>query len=371
MAVTAYTKAAVDSLLTGKVDTSSAPELIRDTMGTALVAGTNVTVTVDDPGNTVTIAATGGGSYTDEQVRDVMGVALVAGAGISKTVNDPADTITIAATGAPVTAGTTMGQIPVWDGDSYEPQTPATVTAADVPFSPTGSIAATNVQAAVAEAASEAIPLSQKGANSGVATLDTGGQVPASQLGNAPGGGGTVTYDWERHNLKGWTGDAQYIGVSKGTTVAGALYLCRVDAPKSVSITNVLLALTTVATGITLGKVGLYNASGTLLGGSADQSADWNSATGLKTIALTGGPYTTGGASSTDKLYLAVLSVGGSVQPQFAAFTSHDATTQVARDAGLSFARVLLLASQTDLPSSVTLGSMTATANKNFWMAAS
>lgn len=31
-----------------------------------------------------------------------------------------------------VTAGTTAGQIPVWDGDSYEPQTPAEVTAADI-----------------------------------------------------------------------------------------------------------------------------------------------------------------------------------------------------------------------------------------------
>jgi hypothetical protein len=36
-------------------------EFIRDTMGTALVAGTNVTITVNDAGDTITIASTGGG----------------------------------------------------------------------------------------------------------------------------------------------------------------------------------------------------------------------------------------------------------------------------------------------------------------------
>jgi len=39
---------------------SAAPELIRDTMGTALVAGTNVTITPNDVGDTITIAATAG-----------------------------------------------------------------------------------------------------------------------------------------------------------------------------------------------------------------------------------------------------------------------------------------------------------------------
>lgn len=44
--------------ITGKLDTSAAPELIRDTIGTALVAGTNVTLTVNDAGDTITIADT-------------------------------------------------------------------------------------------------------------------------------------------------------------------------------------------------------------------------------------------------------------------------------------------------------------------------
>lgn len=47
--------------LSALLTTAAAPELIRDTMGTALVAGANVTITPDDAGDTITIAATGGG----------------------------------------------------------------------------------------------------------------------------------------------------------------------------------------------------------------------------------------------------------------------------------------------------------------------
>lgn len=50
-----------ETAIAGKLDTSAAPELIRDTMGTALVAGANVTITPNDVGDTITIAASGGG----------------------------------------------------------------------------------------------------------------------------------------------------------------------------------------------------------------------------------------------------------------------------------------------------------------------
>jgi hypothetical protein len=78
----------------------SVPELIRDTVGSALVAGSGATITVDDAGDKITIAATGGGSsYTDEQARDAAGAALTAGAGISIAVDDAGDKITITNTG--------------------------------------------------------------------------------------------------------------------------------------------------------------------------------------------------------------------------------------------------------------------------------
>ncbi len=49
-----------DQDLSGLLTTADAPELIRDTMGSALVAGDNVTITPDDGEDTITISATGG-----------------------------------------------------------------------------------------------------------------------------------------------------------------------------------------------------------------------------------------------------------------------------------------------------------------------
>ncbi len=74
-------------------------EAVQDIVGAFLVAGTNVTVTYNDAGNTFTINATASGGATDpEIVRDVIGAAMVAGSGIQITVNDAGDTITIAST---------------------------------------------------------------------------------------------------------------------------------------------------------------------------------------------------------------------------------------------------------------------------------
>lgn len=73
-------------------------EEVRDTIAAALVAGSNVTITVDDALDTITIASTGGGSTDPEIVRDTIGTALVQGTNITITVNDAGDTITIATT---------------------------------------------------------------------------------------------------------------------------------------------------------------------------------------------------------------------------------------------------------------------------------
>ena len=91
--------------LGNKLDTSAAAELIRDTIAAALLEGTNVTITVDDAGDTITIAAAGGGGGLDaEAVRDTIGTALVEGSGVDITVNDAGDTITIAVVDASATA---------------------------------------------------------------------------------------------------------------------------------------------------------------------------------------------------------------------------------------------------------------------------
>lgn len=71
-------------------------ETVRDVIGAALVAGSGITVTVSDPGDTITLAVDG--AVIDERARDAVGTALVAGANTSITVNDGADTITVAST---------------------------------------------------------------------------------------------------------------------------------------------------------------------------------------------------------------------------------------------------------------------------------
>lgn len=81
----------------GKLDTSTAPELIRDTMASALVAGSNVTITPNDGADTITIAATGGGG----------------GGGSVNSVTAANGTITIAGTAADPTVA--VGDIPASD----------------------------------------------------------------------------------------------------------------------------------------------------------------------------------------------------------------------------------------------------------------
>lgn len=71
------------------------PETVRDIIGAALVAGANVTITVNDAGDTITISA----ATDPEVVRDTIAATLVAGANVTITTDDAANTITISAAG--------------------------------------------------------------------------------------------------------------------------------------------------------------------------------------------------------------------------------------------------------------------------------
>lgn len=77
-----------------------AAEEIRDLMGQVLVAGSGVTLAVNDAADTITVTSTATGStgLTAEEVRDLMGQVLVAGSGVTLAVNDTADTITVSST---------------------------------------------------------------------------------------------------------------------------------------------------------------------------------------------------------------------------------------------------------------------------------
>lgn len=76
------------------IDTTAEAERIRDTIGTALIAGSNVTITVSDPGDTITIDASSGTGYTDEQAQDAVGTILTDTATIDFTYNDASNQIT-------------------------------------------------------------------------------------------------------------------------------------------------------------------------------------------------------------------------------------------------------------------------------------
>jgi hypothetical protein len=65
-----------------------------DPTGLTVVTGTDVQTAIEDLDDAVTT-----GGYTDEQARDAIAAALVAGTGVTITPNDPGDTITIAASG--------------------------------------------------------------------------------------------------------------------------------------------------------------------------------------------------------------------------------------------------------------------------------
>jgi hypothetical protein len=69
-------------------------EIIRDRIAATVLAGLGLTVTNDDPGNTTTLAIDTAAEA--ERARDTLGAALVGGVGIAVTPNDGADTITIA-----------------------------------------------------------------------------------------------------------------------------------------------------------------------------------------------------------------------------------------------------------------------------------
>jgi hypothetical protein len=80
-------------------DISDLAETIRDTIGTALTAGTNITLTVNDAGDTITVtAASTAASISDftEAVQDVVGALGLGGNGLTFTYTDASNTAVIA-----------------------------------------------------------------------------------------------------------------------------------------------------------------------------------------------------------------------------------------------------------------------------------
>lgn len=134
------------------------------------------------------------------------------------------------------------------------------------------------------------------------------------------------------------------------------LSLAKIVIRKPVTITNIVMVIiTTPGTSLTGGQnlCGIYNSGGTLLRATADQSTNWTS-TGTKTMALTSTLALTPGV-----YYIATLTVGTGTMPSFARTTVASSSSVFNIGATASTPRASTLASQTSLPSPLTLSSTT------------
>lgn len=151
-------------------------------------------------------------------------------------------------------------------------------------------------------------------------------------------------------------------------TIAGTLYLLRVNIYKAITWTNVLLAVTAAGnnTGGSTGTfVGLYNSAGTLLTGSLDVAASLTTA-GTRTLALT----TPQALSAGTFVWVAILTNLGTTQPTLAR-SGAAVNTQNFNLAAASFRVAVNGTGLTALPPSITPGSNTGTNSLSFLVGAS
>jgi hypothetical protein len=156
------------------------------------------------------------------------------------------------------------------------------------------------------------------------------------------------------------------LGGSAAAT-SGLVYVMRVPLRGgAVPITNILAGIQTAGGTLTAGQcfAGLYDNTGAKLGGTTDQSASWVS-TGVKTMAISGGPVTT----SAPFVYV-VLLANGTTPPAWAragggALVS-SLTSLSAAGANMPFATNG--SGATALPASLSYVSNTTTSSQPIWV---
>lgn len=174
-----------------------------------------------------------------------------------------------------------------------------------------------------------------------------------------PGTGAAGTFGPSDIGLTAWAYDPLLVSTNAATT-SGVVFLIRLNVAAG-TITNIVYNVGNV-TGVSLTSgqnfVGLYNATGTLLSSSADQSTNWTS-TGNKVTPL-GTPQVIG---SNGYVYAAFLAVGSTL-PQFARASSAQGSLLVQMQSSSSLPRQASFGtSQTALPSSITMTSTVGIAN--------
>jgi hypothetical protein len=155
------------------------------------------------------------------------------------------------------------------------------------------------------------------------------------------------------HGLITWTQNPATVA-SGFSLNAGAVYLSKVKiSGRARRVSNILYGITTAGTSLAAGQnfVGLYDASGTLLATSGDQTTAFGS-TGTKTAALTA-PVTL----DVGSYYVAFLANGAGTQPSVAGGGGVSSTINAGLSTGTARYLGPIGSGQTALPSSITLGS--------------
>lgn len=164
-------------------------------------------------------------------------------------------------------------------------------------------------------------------------------------------------------DLIGWGYDSEHAS-STNILTSGTVYLHKLWLPAASTVNNLGWTITTGGATLTAGQslMGLYNAAGTLLAQTADQSGSWTS-TGFKLPALTAPLAIT----TSGYYYVAVLSVG--TTPPTGASSPGLQTTYNANTLGADLRHAVAATGQTALPSSITMSGNTST-NVSTWAVA-
>jgi hypothetical protein len=184
-----------------------------------------------------------------------------------------------------------------------------------------------------------------------ITTFNTGNAMPAGLLQYPLTTVNRVDFTHEDHGFLSWTADPGLISGAGFSLGAGKVYLSKLKiVNRSTVVSNLHYFVTTAGTTLTAGQcfVGLYNASGTLLAGSADQATAMAS-TGAKAAAIT--PQTL----AVGNYYVGLLANGTGTLPSVAGSAGNSSVTSVGLTTGT--ARALDTATgNTALPASITLG---------------
>lgn len=152
-----------------------------------------------------------------------------------------------------------------------------------------------------------------------------------------------------------WNYDPSLTGSGATALTAGAITLIRVNVRTTMTVTSVVAGIKTAGSGLTSGQcfAGLYSSSGTLIAATADQASNWGTGTGIKTMALAGGPYTL-----APGYYWVALVANGTTPPVF--FYNQNSNAALANaGTSVSAARWAANGTGTTLPPAITPASNT------------